>query len=175
VLYVELELRDRMQAAEIGATGASFESRMNEAVTAPVIATGPDLAAVRSLLAAARLPYDDLTDGHLEHFFHAASASLPLGIVGVELLGESGLLRSLVVRDDSRDSGLGSALVKHVESYARSRGVRDLYLLTTTAQSFFAARGFRAVSRDQAPRAIESTREFAAICPASAVLMTKQL
>jgi amino-acid N-acetyltransferase len=164
-----------MQATESDPAVTPFESGVRSVVTPPVISSRPDLAAVRTLLNAARLPDADLTDAHLEHFFHATSPSQPLGVVGVELLGELGLLRSLVVRDDHRESGLGSALVKHVEDYARSQGVRDLYLLTTTAQTFFAARGFHAVSRDQAPHAIKSTREFAAICPASAVLMTKHL
>lgn len=144
-------------------------------MTAPVISSRPDLVAVKRLLTATRLPDGDLTDAHLEHFFHAVRDCQLLGIVGVEVLGESGLLRSLVVRDDSRASGFGSTLVTHAEGYARSRGVRDLYLLTTTAQAFFAARGYHAVSRDRAPHTIKATREFAAICPASAVLMTKQL
>jgi amino-acid N-acetyltransferase len=168
-------MRDRLQAAEIDAADAPFESGLRPDVQAPVISSRPDLATVRRLLTAARLPTEDLTDGHLEHFFHAADVSRPLGVVGVELFGELGLLRSLVVRDESRASGVGSALVKRVEDYARSRGVRDLYLLTTTAQAFFAARGYRVAPRDQVPEAIKSTREFAAICPASAVLMTKQL
>jgi amino-acid N-acetyltransferase len=144
-------------------------------VQVPAISSRPDLATVRSLLASARLPTDDLTEDHLAHFFHAVDADRPLGIVGVELLGELGLLRSLVVRDESRATGLGSALVRRVEDHARSHGVRELYLLTTTAQAFFAARGYRVAPRDQVPEAIRSTREFAAICPASAAVMTKQL
>jgi amino-acid N-acetyltransferase len=164
-----------VQAAEIDPDDTSLESGVRSVVTQPVISVRPDLGAVKGLLTAARLPDGDLTDAHLEHFFHAGRDSQPLGIVGVELLGELGLLRSLVVRDESRDSGLGSALVEHVEGYARSRGVRELYLLTTTAQAFFAARGYHALARDRAPEAIKSTREFAGICPASAVLMSKQL
>jgi amino-acid N-acetyltransferase len=168
------ELRDRLQAAEIDAADASFESGVKP-VPAPVIASRPELAAVKSLLTAARLPDGDLTDDHLEHFFQASNGSRSLGVVGVELFGDCALLRSLVVRDDSRESGLGSALVKRAEDYARSQGVRGLYLLTTTAQSFFAARGYQAIARDRVPEAIAATREFAAICPATAVLMTKQL
>jgi amino-acid N-acetyltransferase len=164
-----------MQTAEAGPAGAPLESGVSHLVSTPVISSKPDLSAVRALLVSARLPDEDLTDDHLEHFFHAPGATRPLGIVGVELLGDVALLRSLVVRDESRRSGLGSALARRAEEYARSKGVRTLYLLTTTAQDFFAARGYRACQRDAAPDAIRSAREFAAICPASAVFMAKQL
>jgi amino-acid N-acetyltransferase len=163
-----------MQATESDPADASFESGVR-AVVAPVISSRPDLTTVHSLLASAGLPTGDLTEGHLEHFFYAGSASRPLGVVGVEMLGDVGLLRSLVVRDESRGSGLGSVLVERVEAHARSQGVRAIYLLTTSAQPFFAARGYRTAARDQAPEAIRSTREFAALCPASAAFMTKQL
>jgi amino-acid N-acetyltransferase len=164
-----------MQTAEIDPAGPPLESGVSSVMPAPLIASRPELSAVKGLLSSARLPDADLTRDHLEHFFHAPGAARPRGIVGVELFGEFGLLRSLVVREESRGSGLGCALVNRVEEYARSKGVRSVYLLTTTAQAFFAARGYRACPRDAAPDAIKSTREFAAICPASAVLMTKQL
>ena len=100
---------------------------------------------------------------------------MPDGIVGIELLGEVGLLRSLVVRDGSRGSGMGSELVRRIEAYAQSRGVRDVYLLTTTAQNFFEPLGYRLAVREQAPAAIRSTREFSGICPASSAFMIKRL
>jgi N-acetylglutamate synthase-like GNAT family acetyltransferase len=37
----------------------------------------------------------------------------------------------------SRGNGYGKALVAHVERHARSQGVTDVYLLTTTAAEFF--------------------------------------
>ena len=53
---------------------------------------------------------------------------------GLELFGDVALLRSLVVSSETRSSGMGTALVRHAESYALSQGVRTLYLLTTTAE-----------------------------------------
>jgi amino-acid N-acetyltransferase len=47
----------------------------------------------------------------------------------------------------------------------------DIYLLTTTAPDFFAGLGFRRAGRKTAPPAIRATRQFATLCPASAVLM----
>ena len=139
------------------------------------ISSRPALETVRAILAAADLPTSDLSDEHCEHFFYAGDRSEPAGIVGVEMLGDGALLRSLVVRSDARSSGLGSALVSHVESYARSRGIREIYLLTTTAESFFEVRGYQKAMRDHAPAAIKSTREFSGICPASSAFMNKQL
>jgi amino-acid N-acetyltransferase len=139
------------------------------------IAAHPPLAAVNALLATANLPASDLTDEHCRHFFCVGPAHAPLGVVGLELLGAVALLRSLAVASGSQNSGAGSALVQRAETYARQCGVQHLYLLTTTAEAFFARRGYQHVARDAAPPEIRATREFAGICPASSALMTKQL
>jgi amino-acid N-acetyltransferase len=85
------------------------------------------------------------------------------------------LLRSLVVAPAHRDQGLGAALVRHAEAHARSRGARAVYLLTTTAETFFERQGYAAADRAQAPQAIRATREFADICPASSAFLVKLL
>jgi amino-acid N-acetyltransferase len=97
------------------------------------------------------------------------------GVVGLEPHGEAGLLRSLAVRHDRRRSGLGSALVQELERVAGARGIRRLYLLTTTAEAFFAHRGYIREPREQAPEVIRRTPEFASLCPASAAFMGKSL
>jgi amino-acid N-acetyltransferase len=139
------------------------------------IHTHPSLTAAKVLLEAARLPTADLTDEHCEHFFFQGPAVAPTGLVGLELLGDVALLRSLVVSPPARNSGTGSALVSRAESHARSMGVKTLYLLTTTAEEFFAHRGYARAARASAPPAIQTTREFAGICPASSAFMTKSL
>ena len=75
----------------------------------------------------------------------------------------------------ARGVGLGTALLQHAESYARTRGVQTLYLLTTTAKRYFEARGYRLTARAACPKAIQATAEFASLCPAAAVLLTKRL
>ena len=79
------------------------------------------------------------------------------------------------MRPQSRAAGIGSRLVAHAEDYAARHGVRSVYLLTTTAEGFFAARGYVRSERDDAPDSIRSTREFAGLCPASSAFMIKQL
>ena len=139
------------------------------------ITAEPSLAAAVALLRAAELPTEDLTDSHLQHFFMASSPNVAVGLVGLELHGCDALLRSLVVDPNSRTKGIGSQLVEHAETYARARGVASLYLLTTTAERFFAHRGYARVERRNAPESISTTREFSSICPASSAFMLKRL
>lgn len=127
------------------------------------------------LLGSAQLPTADITDELLDSFFFAGTASAPIGIVGLQIEPPHALLRSLVVDTSSRSSGLGSALLASAEQHARASGVRTLYLLTTTAEAFFAARGFVRAPRTDAPQFISSSAEFASLCPASAAFMLKQL
>lgn len=135
----------------------------------------PTRSGAERLLASADLPTSDLADAQLEHFFYAGTAERPVALVGLELYGEYALLRSLVVAPSARASGAGTTLLRHAESHARSRGVRALFLLTTTAEGFFGRRGYARVARESAPDSIRSTREFADICPASSALMVKHL
>jgi amino-acid N-acetyltransferase len=131
--------------------------------------------AATALLDAADLPSADLTDGHMEHFFFCGDPVAPIGLVGIELCGPNALLRSLVVKPETRATGVGSALVEHAEAHARALGAKSMYLLTTTAAGFFERRGYVAAARASAPAEIRATREFADICPASSALMVKQL
>jgi amino-acid N-acetyltransferase len=70
---------------------------------------------------------------------------------------------------------LGRRLVEHAEQHARERGASTVYLLTTTAESFFRSHGYTVTPRDSAPPAIRSTPEFAGLCPASSAFMSKRL
>jgi amino-acid N-acetyltransferase len=135
----------------------------------------PPQLSVVALLEAEGLPASDLTESHLEHFFFTGSDGAPSALVGLEIYGEAALLRSLVVTADARTQGVGSALVQHAEGYAAARQVRSIYLLTTTAEAYFEHRGYRRVDRAQAPASIQSTREFASLCPSSSALMIKRL
>jgi N-acetylglutamate synthase-like GNAT family acetyltransferase len=136
-------------------------------------AAASDLDAIKALLHMARLPTDDLTEALLANFLVAREADAIVGVVGIEHHGAMALLRSLVVQESSRREGLGARLLDAAESLARSSSVRSLYLLTTTADKFFAARGYRRLARDEAPAEISATTQFSALCPATAVLMVK--
>lgn len=133
-----------------------------------------DLDAVTSLLGANALPTADVSQ-HLESFVLAKLHGVLVGLVGVEIYGSVGLLRSLCVVETHRGKGTGRSLLSSIEALMARRGVRDVYLLTTTAATFFERDGFSSLPRDQAPPAICQTAEFRTLCPASATLMGKGL
>jgi amino-acid N-acetyltransferase len=55
------------------------------------------------------------------------------------------------------------------------KGIEEFYLLTTTADKFFARNGFEVIDRNKVPSSIAGTNEFDSICPATAVCMRKLL
>jgi len=135
----------------------------------------PSLVSVKKLLSMSDLASSDLTPEHLRHFFWTGTKEELEGIVGLELFDTVGLLRSLAVISSKRRAGLGSKLVAHAESYARGHSINALYLLTMTAEDFFTHRGYKSISRENAPAAIRETTEFCEICPVSSALMVKHL
>jgi amino-acid N-acetyltransferase len=135
----------------------------------------PSEAGVKRLLKASQLNSSDLTSEHLRHFFGLGAKEEPEGIVGLEVFNTVALLRSLAVASSRRGAGLGSKLLAHAEDYARNLGIKSLYLLTNTAESFFEHRGYQSTARDDAPSAIRETKEFSEICPVSSVFMVKHL
>ncbi|MEK8080562.1 arsenic resistance N-acetyltransferase ArsN2 [Pseudomonas sp. XK-1] len=135
----------------------------------------PPAAAAKALLAAAGLPTADLTAEHFAHFIAAGPAQAPEALIGLQPYGEVALLRSLVVSPEARGKGYGSALVTEIEAYAQQLGVRELYLLTNSAETFFSRRGYSSVERAGVPEPIRQTAEFSSLCPASAVCMHKRI
>ncbi len=132
-----------------------------------------EMADVAALLGAYGLPTADLSPA-IELFGVRDGQGLE-GVVGIEPYAGVGLLRSLAVRADRRQGGLGSALVLEAERIAAIRGITALYLLTTTAEQFFARRGYTRLAREDAPAQIRGTTEFASVCPSSAAFMGKLL
>jgi len=135
----------------------------------------PRALEVMNLLAACSLPNSDISERNLQHFFGCGVESDPGGIVGVELYGDVALLRSLAVKEDTRGKGCGRRLVRQVEQYAGHNGVKRLYLLTTTAETFFESLGYSKVERDSVPEPIRATTEFSALCSTTAAVMAKDL
>lgn len=136
---------------------------------------GCDIPALARALMAEGLPTEDLA-GDAKTFlaFRDRKGAL-VGFAGAELFGATALLRSVVVLPTARGKAYGSAIVEWMVKYAVAQGVRSIFLLTTTAAPFFRKRGFRHVDRDEAPRPIASTREFASLCPSTAVFMRRDV
>ena len=134
----------------------------------------PDLDSVVRLLSVNHLPVADL-ESCIDAFVLAKRDGIVVGTAGLEIYGELALLRSLCVAEGHRSKRIGRALVSAVGSRALAQGVRELYLLTTGAASYFANLEFMPINRDQAPPEIRNTTQFSALCPTSAVCMRRRI
>jgi len=132
-----------------------------------------DIAAIAALLREAGLPHDEIAP-HVARFLVARDEhDSVIGAIGAEKYAPDALLRSLVVAPPQRGAGLGDALLRQLEKSAAGWGVTRWWLLTTTAETFFAGRGFVVISRDQAPGAIRQTGQFQGGCCRSAVCLSR--
>jgi amino-acid N-acetyltransferase len=136
-------------------------------------ATSADLGQIERLLTASSLPLDGVEEA-LPGFVVAEEGNTIVGVAGLEVCSDNALLRSVAVADEWRSRGLGRALVSRVISDAEARGIRALYLLTTTADRYFPSFGFRTIARDAVPEDIRATEEFQGACPASATVMCRE-
>jgi amino-acid N-acetyltransferase len=127
------------------------------------------LDAAKALLAAQRLPTDDLPDPTITLVGAFVNDAL-VGVIGLQVCDEVAMLRSLAVDPADRDRGIAAALCEHVFVLA---GERDLYLLTESADRYFARLGFEPVERENVPAAIRATAQFSALCPSSARVMRR--
>ena len=134
-----------------------------------------DFPAVTALLSVCQLPTNDLTHDILSTFFVAESGKQIVGACGFEVSGTDGLLRSLAVAPDARGNRLGERLVARCEAAAQSGGVKNLYLLTTTADAYLRRLGYVDVLRESAPPAVSTHPQFRGLCPASAKCLKKLL
>jgi amino-acid N-acetyltransferase len=134
-----------------------------------------DLDAVREMLRKANLPVEGLEDRFPGGYVVAEAEGKVVGAAGVEEYGEHGLFRSLVVDPAWRGQGIGNALTLRLVERSGEMRLRDVYLLTTTAERYLAKRGFVRVERSAVPAGIRASREFAGVCPASAVCMRRSL
>ncbi len=133
-----------------------------------------DLSPIHALLEQCALPTEGLAAA-LEHCLVAKSGAELAGVVALEPYRQFGLLRSLAVAPSHRRQGLGQSLCARLVNHARLQQIERLYLLTTTAASFFAARGFERVAREQVPAEVQASAQFRSLCPVTAVCLTRDL
>ncbi len=139
------------------------------------LATSADAVAVEALLTSSHLPLDGVRDA-LPCFVVAEDAGRLVGVAGIEacgVTGEHALLRSVAVNEAWRSRGLGRALVARAISLAEERGAKALYLLTTTAESYFPSFGFARTTREVVPADVRDTAEFQGACPETATVMVR--
>ena len=135
--------------------------------------TQNNFSAALDLLKKNNLPTEDISEA--TSMFVVEEQNTVTGTIALEYAGSDGLLRSLAVAADHRQNGVGGELVAFIEAYAVRQGIQQLYLLTTTAEKFFAKRGYVVVERSAVSPFIENSSEFASVCPSTAVVMKKTI
>ena len=141
---------------------------MSEITISPAQAS--DLEAIKALLTANDLPTAGVDD-HWKTFLLARDGEKVVGCGGAEAYPFAALIRSIAVMPDYRSHGIGRKLVRQLLDRLASRGLREFYLLTTTAEEYFRKRGFKPIDRDEVHPQLLSSREFQDACPDTAVCM----
>ena len=141
---------------------------MSEITITP--ATAADLESIKALLVASDLPTAGVDD-HWKTFIVAKDGETVVACGGAEAYQFAALIRSVAVEPVYRSHGLGRRIVRQLLDRLASRGLREFYLLTTTAEGYFKKRGFKTIDRDEVHPQLLSSREFADACPDTATCM----
>jgi amino-acid N-acetyltransferase len=118
-----------------------------------------DLPAILDLVGAVHLPPEGIEETSA-YFWVAREGERIVGTVGLEIYDDLALLRSLAVTPARQRTGLGRALTETALSYLTACQFRAVYLLTTTAEAFFARHGFALLARDEVPASVQRSVEF---------------
>jgi amino-acid N-acetyltransferase len=167
---VRNELRRRLIrvfARELTATAAP-----GDATTSIGPASGGDLDAITRLLVGSLLPSRDV-GGAQQRFIVASENGRLLGCAGLQVAGQDGLVRSMAVHWTRRNAGLGSRLHERLLFEAVLAGVRTLYVVTTTAEDFFAGHGFKKIAASAVPSRLQASEEFTAFVPGGSTVMSR--
>ncbi len=132
-----------------------------------------DLPGALDLLGRAELTQQDVAERWGHYFVVREDDGRVVGVAGLEIHGEDGLLRGVAVDEDYRGQGLAASLVEAAMERARKVNLRSIYLLTTSARDYFARHGFAECPRDEAPAAIRESWEFRSGCPSTAAFMKR--
>lgn len=133
-------------------------------------AANSDLPGVKALLEGSGLPTLGVAD-HFASFLVAREGTRLVGAIGLEVYGDTGLLRSAVVDPSLRSTGVGTMLYDNLVVMARSKGIEKLVLLTNSAEAYFAKKGFRPIHRAALSGPVTTSIEFTDACPSHAVCM----
>jgi len=133
-----------------------------------------DLPAIKALLESVNLPLQGVED-HWDNFILLKKENVVGGTVGLEIYNDKALLRSLAVAGAQQGHGFGQKLYFAIIEKAREHGIREIYLLTETAEKFFAKQGFEKISRDSADVKVKESIEFRSACPGTASCMRLKL
>jgi len=137
-------------------------------------ATERDLPQIRALLERLQLPLAGV-DERVATMLVVRAGGEVVGTAALELYADGALLRSVAVDPREQGKQLGHRLTDAALELATANGADTVFLLTTTAERFFPKFGFEQIAREQVPPSVRQSVEFQSACPASAIVMRKQL
>jgi amino-acid N-acetyltransferase len=129
-----------------------------------------DLEPIKSLLLENGLPTVGV-DENWKTFLVAHDGHAMIACGGAEAYQFAALIRSIAVDPAYRSRGIGRKIVRQLLDRLASRGLREFYLLTTTAEAYFKKRGFKTIDRDEVHPQLLSSSELQGACPDTAVCM----
>jgi len=100
-----------------------------------------DIPRMVELIAGANLPPLFISE-YLDGFAVGEQGGQVVGCGGIEMYGSSAVIRSIVVGERMRGTGLGRKLSELLMSDAKAAGATDLYLFTADAHDFWQHLGF---------------------------------
>src|SRR4030067_634123 len=112
---------------------------------------------------------------HLKSFMVAKAGKKIVGVIGVEVYGQVGLLRSLCVDQAYRGQGIAKMLNAKMSAYAHMLKIDRLYLFTWDAEKFTSKSGFHKIDKKRIPKSIRSTWQFHSFSPYPVLCMMKKI
>jgi amino-acid N-acetyltransferase len=134
-------------------------------------AAAGDLPAIRALLEGADLFASDAEERLEDLVVARAEAAGVVGVAGLEVAGADALLRSVAVAPQRRGRAIGTLLTAVLVARARRAGASAVWLLTETADGFFASLGFERAERSRVPASLEARPAVAGCATERAVAM----
>lgn len=133
-------------------------------------ATGPDLPAIATLLHNGGLQAGAARERVGRTVVAEANREV-LGTAAWEPAGDDAIVRSVAVAPSSRGKGIGTAVTAAAVRAVADSTARAVYLVTESAEPFFAAHGFSPIRREELPEAVAASAQFTRDCPSSAPAM----
>src|SRR3569833_1023755 len=113
---------------------------------------------IEALLTAEKLPVSDLPET-LDNFIVALEEDEVIGVAGLEIYDDYGLLRSMAVNHSYRGKGIAGELLNHIEKLALKEKLKAIYLLTETAPNYFANKNYSKIARTEVPELVQQSSE----------------
>lgn len=131
-----------------------------------------DLPRIYQLLEELDLPTIGITD-HIDNFFLAIQNGSAVGIIGLEIYHTTALLRSVGVKKSHQGNKIGDDLMIVIQEYAKFKSIKEIYLFTDTAETWFERYGFTIITNNELDPILELSKEYT-LC-ASSVKMVKSI